>query len=190
MSALPMSPLASIGFRWLMLYRICTLFSYQIVAVTVGWHVYELTRDPWSLGLIGLAEVIPFFCVAPFSGYLVDHLRRRRLGAIACSVLALNAIVLALLTTGVLPLQGLWPIYLAIAIGGVGRLCLGFALVWAVRAEYGTPKARVLASTGRSKGARTPSPDQARTVDRGRNSNCTSVGPLVCSPAQSNEGRT
>ena len=125
MSALPMSPLASIGFRWLMLYRICTLFSYQIVAVTVGWHVYELTRDPWSLGLIGLAEVIPFFCVAPFSGYLVDHLRRRRLGAIACSVLALNAIVLALLTTGVLPLQGLWPIYLAIAIGGVGRSFLG-----------------------------------------------------------------
>ncbi|WP_374608154.1 MFS transporter [Thermomonas sp.] len=125
MSALPMSPLASIGFRWLMLYRICTLFSYQIVAVTVGWHVYELTRDPWSLGLIGLAEVIPFFCVAPFSGYLVDHLRRRRLGAIACTVLAFNAIVLALLTTGVLPLQGLWPIYLAIAIGGVGRSFLG-----------------------------------------------------------------
>ncbi len=120
-----MSPLASIGFRWLMLYRICTLFSYQIVAVTVGWHVYELTRDPWSLGLIGLAEVIPFFCVAPFSGYLVDHLRRRRLGAIACTVLAFNAIVLALLTTGVLPLQGLWPIYLAIAIGGVGRSFLG-----------------------------------------------------------------
>ena len=83
MSALPMSPLASIGFRWLMLYRICTLFSYQIVAVTVGWHVYELTRDPWSLGLIGLAEVIPFFCVAPFSGYLVDHLPRRKLGAAA-----------------------------------------------------------------------------------------------------------
>ncbi|GHB96254.1 MFS transporter [Thermomonas carbonis] len=125
MSALPMSPLASIGFRWLMLYRICTLFSYQIVAVTVGWHVYELTRDPWSLGLIGLAEVIPFFCVAPFSGYLVDHLRRRRLGAIACTVLAFNAIVLALLTIGALPLQGLWPIYLAIAIGGVGRSFLG-----------------------------------------------------------------
>ena len=119
------SPLASVGFRWLMLYRICTLFSYQIVAVTVGWHVYELTRDPWSLGLIGLAEVIPFFCVAPFSGYLVDHLPRRKLGAIACVVLASTAIVLALLTVGILPLQGLWPIYLAIAIGGVGRSFLG-----------------------------------------------------------------
>ena len=125
MSDMVASPLASIGFRWLMLYRICTLFSYQIVAVTVGWHVYELTRDPWSLGLIGLAEVIPFFCVAPFSGYLVDHLPRRKLGAIACVVLAFTAIVLALLTVGILPLQGLWPIYLAIAIGGVGRSFLG-----------------------------------------------------------------
>ena len=125
MSDAPASPLGSIGFRWLMLYRICTLFSYQMVAVTVGWHVYELTRDPWSLGLIGLAEVIPFFLVAPFSGYLVDLLPRRKLGAAACGLLALNAIALALFASGQLPLHGLWPIYLAIAIGGIGRSFLG-----------------------------------------------------------------
>ena len=77
------SPLRSVGFRWLMLFRICTLLSYQVAAVTVGWHIYELTRDPWSLGLAGLAEVIPFFCVAPFAGHLVDHLPRRKLGAAA-----------------------------------------------------------------------------------------------------------
>jgi MFS family permease len=125
MSAAPASPLASRGFRWLMLFRICTLLSYQVVAVTVGWHVYELTRDPWSLGLIGLAEVIPFFCVAPFSGYLVDHLPRRKLGAAACLVLAANAGALALIAAGLLPARGLWPIYLAIAVGGVGRSFLG-----------------------------------------------------------------
>ena len=50
------------------------MLSYQVVAVTVGWHIYEVTRNPFSLGLIGLAEVLPFFCVAPFAGYLVDHL--------------------------------------------------------------------------------------------------------------------
>ena len=37
-------------------YRICALLSYQIVAVTVGWHIYELTRDTFSLGLVGLAD--------------------------------------------------------------------------------------------------------------------------------------
>lgn len=125
MNTTPASPLRSTGFRWLMLYRICSLFSYQMVAVTVGWHVYELTRDPWSLGLIGLAEVIPFFCVAPFSGYLVDHLPRRKLGAAACALLAVNAAVLAVLASDRMQLQGLWPIYLAIAIGGIGRSFLG-----------------------------------------------------------------
>ncbi len=125
MSKAPTSPLSGAGFRWLMLYRICTLFSYQIVAVAVGWHVYEITRDPWSLGLIGLAEVIPFFCVAPFSGYLVDHLPRRKLGAAACLGLAVNAGLLTLLAAGLLPLHGLWPIYLAIAVGGIGRSFLG-----------------------------------------------------------------
>lgn len=125
MSTAATSPLHSIGFRWLMLYRICTLLSYQMVAVTVGWHVYELTGDPLALGLIGLAEVIPFFCVAPFSGYLVDHLPRRKLGAVACSVLAVNAAVLALVAGGVIPSHSLWPIYAAIAVGGIGRSFLG-----------------------------------------------------------------
>jgi MFS family permease len=119
------SPLRSVGFRWLMLYRICTLLSYQIVAVTVGWHIYELTRDPWSLGLVGLAEVLPFFCVAPFSGYLVDHLPRRKLGAVACLGLAINAVALALIAHGLLPTSKLWPIYAAVAVGGVGRSFLG-----------------------------------------------------------------
>jgi MFS family permease len=119
------SPLRSVGFRWLMLFRICTLLSYQVAAVTVGWHIYELTRDPWSLGLVGLAEVIPFFCVAPFAGYLVDHLPRRKLGAAACVGLAINAGVLALIAHGALPTSKLWPIYAAVAVGGVGRCFLG-----------------------------------------------------------------
>lgn len=125
MSRLPSSPMGVPGFRWLMLYRICTLLSYQIVAVTVGWHVYELTGDPWSLGLIGLAEVIPYFCVAPFAGHLVDTLPRRKLGAAACIGLALNAGVLALIAAHELPVDGLWTIYLAIAVGGIGRAFLG-----------------------------------------------------------------
>ena len=94
------SPLRSRGFRWLLLYRICTLLSYQIVAVTVGWHIYELTRDPLALGLVGLAEVVPYFCIAPFAGYLVDHLPRRKLGMAACTLLAVNAGVLALIASG------------------------------------------------------------------------------------------
>ena len=122
----PSSPLRSVGFRWLLLYRMCTLLSYQIVAVTVGWHIYEVTHNTLSLGLVGLAEVIPYFCVAPFAGHLVDHLPRRKMGAAACTLLAINAGVLALVAGNIaLHTQGTWPIYLAVAVGGIGRSVLG-----------------------------------------------------------------
>lgn len=108
-----------------MLYRISTILSYQIVAVTVGWHVYEITRDPLSLGLIGLTEVLPFFCVAPFAGYLVDHLPRRKLGMVACAGLATTALLLTFVTMNWPTARGIWPIYAAVALGGCVRAFLG-----------------------------------------------------------------
>lgn len=109
------------GYAAVLAYRICALLSYQIVAVTVGWYIYDLTRDPFSLGLIGLAEVLPFFCVAPFAGYLVDHLPRRYVGMAACGALALTALTLVAFTSGWLPIRGTWPIYAAIALTGIAR---------------------------------------------------------------------
>ncbi|OAX55730.1 MFS transporter [Xanthomonas graminis] len=116
--------LAHPGFALVLAYRICTMLSYQIVAVTVGWHIYEITRDPFSLGLIGLAEIVPFFCIAPFAGYLVDHLPRRRLGMLASLGVISTAAVLTALTHGWLPMHGVWPIYAAIALTGAARAFL------------------------------------------------------------------
>ncbi len=118
------APLRNPGFRALLGYRICSILSYQVVAVTVGWHVYELTRNPWMLGLIGLAEVLPYFCVAPFAGYLVDHLPRRRLGMAAGLCLALTPLLLAGIAWG-LAGDRLWPIYAAIVFTGMVRAFLG-----------------------------------------------------------------
>lgn len=118
-------PMRVPGFAALMGYRILTILSYQIVAVAVGWQVYELTRDPLQLGLIGLAEVIPYFCVAPFAGYLVDHLPRRKLGIAACAGLALTALVLVLVTTAGFDHGAVWPIYGAMALTGGVRAFLG-----------------------------------------------------------------
>ena len=118
------APLRNRNFRALLGYRICTILSYQMVAVTVGWHVYELTRNPWMLGLIGLAEVLPYFCVAPFAGYLVDHLPRRRLGMVACAGLAVTPLLLVAITQGWLG-DGVWKIYAAIVLTGAVRSFLG-----------------------------------------------------------------
>lgn len=110
-------------------YRILAMLSYQIVAVTVGWHVYELTRDPLSLGLIGLAEVVPYIGFALFAGYAVDHLPRRRLGMAACIGLCLTTLLLAAVAADAVPagFAGLrtLTIYVAIALNGVVRAFLG-----------------------------------------------------------------
>lgn len=112
------------GFSRLLAYRIFAMLSYQVVAVSVGWHIYEITRNPFSLGLVGLAEVLPFFCVAPFAGYLVDHLPRRRLGMLACTGLVATALILCAVALGALPFNGVWPIYAAIALTGMVRAFL------------------------------------------------------------------
>ncbi|MBB6366370.1 MFS transporter [Xanthomonas sp. PPL568] len=116
--------LAHPGFALVLAYRILAMLSYQIVAVTVGWHIYEITRDPFSLGLIGLAEILPFFCIAPFAGYLVDHLPRRYLGMLASVGLIATAAVLLAVSRGWLPAHGVWPIYAAIALTGAARAFL------------------------------------------------------------------
>ncbi|RPE82038.1 MFS transporter [Vulcaniibacterium tengchongense] len=116
------------GFVGLLGYRVLAMLSYQIVAVTVGWHVYELTRDALALGLIGLAEVIPYFCFALFAGYAVDHLPRRKLGLFACLGLCATTLTLAGVAAGVLPAGfggfGTLTIYAAIAVNGVVRAFL------------------------------------------------------------------
>jgi MFS family permease len=125
MSAAAASPLRLPAFVALMGYRILTILSYQIVSVAVGWQIYQLTRDPLKLGLIGLAEVIPYFCVAPFAGYLVDHLPRRKLGMAACLGLAGTALILVLVSMRPTSSSPLLLMYGAVAIAGAVRAFLG-----------------------------------------------------------------
>lgn len=125
----PDSPLRNRGFLGLLAYRLLAILSYQIVAVTVGWHVYQLTHDALSLGLIGLTEVIPYFCAALFAGYLVDHLPRRKLGMSACLGLAASALLLTAIAAGVVPAGAFGSatlvIYVAVALNGLVRAFLG-----------------------------------------------------------------
>ena len=71
------------------------------------------------LAVLGVAcQMVPYFCVAPFAGYLVDHLPRRRLGMAASLGLVATAAILCAVALGALPFHGVWPIYLAIALTG------------------------------------------------------------------------
>jgi MFS family permease len=109
------------GFLRLLAFRIQMVLAYQIMAVVVGWHIYELTRDPLSLGLVGLAEVIPYFCTALFGGYAVDHYSRRMFGVLAGVMLFANALALTAVAAGWLGGDAVWWIYGSTAFTGLAR---------------------------------------------------------------------
>ena len=119
------SPLKKGGFLLLIAFRVQIVLAYQIVMVVVGWHIYDLTHDALALGLIGLAEVIPYFCCALFAGYAIDHYSRRLFGVLACLVTCAYSLVLAATTTNILHDNQSWWIYGAIACGGFARAFIG-----------------------------------------------------------------
>lgn len=95
----------------------------QLQAVVVGWQVYSITHDPLSLGLIGLAEALPFIAVALPGGYLADRLNRRTLSVVSLCVLALCSLGLLGLSASpaLLERTGVAPIYALIFVSGVAR---------------------------------------------------------------------
>jgi MFS family permease len=113
------------AFFKLLSFRILIVLAYQIVAIVVGWHIYELTHDTLALGLVGLAEALPYFGCALFAGYAVDHYSRRMFGVLACVMLFLTALTLAAVSSGWLPGKPSWWIYGAIAVTGVARAFIG-----------------------------------------------------------------
>jgi len=51
----------------------------RMLGTLVGWWVYELTNEPFAIGLIGLSEVIPAVTLALFAGHVIDISEKRRL---------------------------------------------------------------------------------------------------------------
>lgn len=59
--------------------RLFSNFARQIVAVAVGWQVYELTNSPLHLGLVGLVQFMPALALTFHGGHLADRLERKRI---------------------------------------------------------------------------------------------------------------
>jgi MFS family permease len=74
----PSTPLYRVRpFRLLFITRVASTTATQMLAVIVGWQVYELTDSPFHLGMIGLVQVLPSLLLLLASGYIVDHFNRR-----------------------------------------------------------------------------------------------------------------
>ncbi len=81
------------------LYQVSRLFivaSVEMQSVAVGWQVYDLTKRPLDLGLVGLAQFLPGVILFLVAGHAADRFNRKRLlttcyiGFASCSALLLT----------------------------------------------------------------------------------------------------
>ncbi len=98
--------------------RFAALAGWQMINVAVGWQLYERTGDPWSLGLVGIAELTPVLLFMVVAGNAADRYPRRNIGIFAHSVLTCAAAGLAWLSWSNGPT---WQIYSLLALVGTAR---------------------------------------------------------------------
>ena len=88
-------------FRNLMLGRFLFIMGLRMMGTLVGWWIYELTNDPFAIGLIGLAEVIPAVSLALYAGHVIDVSEKRKLLLTGVVLYWICAVGLLLLSTSI-----------------------------------------------------------------------------------------
>src|SRR5215467_1010734 len=97
--------------------------STQIQAVVVAWQIYDITRDPLSLGLMGLAEAFPYIGLSLYAGHVADNWNRHRVAVASIALLLSCSLALLVfnLIPGFLRTHGALPFYGVIFVSGVAR---------------------------------------------------------------------
>lgn len=127
MTELKPNPYAALhvrDFRLFILSRLFITLAIQIQGVIVGWQIYEITKDPLSLGLIGLAEAIPAITVSLYAGHLADIVERKKIILFCVILLAFCSAALLYFTTNLgafVLANGTFPIYSIIFFTGLAR---------------------------------------------------------------------
>ncbi|HYW51863.1 MAG TPA: MFS transporter [Gemmatimonadaceae bacterium] len=126
------------AFRWFVVSLMAMTIGVQIQGIAVAWQLYTATNDPLTLGLAGLAEVLPFLALSLPAGQWADRHDRRRLALIGIAVLVVCAALFLAMTTGLHVGRGTsaagdvgstsWSsplvIYAVLAVSGVARAIL------------------------------------------------------------------
>ena len=119
----PYVSLRNRNFRWYVASLVVFTMGTQIQATVVAWQVYAITKDALALGLVGLAEALPFIGAALFAGHVADRHDRKRLSLCALGVQALCVAALLSFTLRPTVLSGgrTWPIYAVVFASGLAR---------------------------------------------------------------------
>lgn len=124
----PYSSLRYKEFRFFIVARLLLTIAFQVQAIVINWQVYEHTRDPWTLGFMGLIEALPIICVSLFGGHYADKFNRRKIILLFVFVLMLGASFLTWFTyDGAVKLSryGIAPVFGVVFLIGVARGFLG-----------------------------------------------------------------
>tara|TARA_R110002012_G_scaffold14093_1_gene59155 strand:- start:10032 stop:11300 length:1269 start_codon:yes stop_codon:yes gene_type:complete len=124
-------------FNIFLILRFSLVFAWSMQFIIIEWQVYSITKDPLSLGVIGLMEIIPALSMALFAGHIVDQREKRNLLAICMALFSLISLGLFLLTWPVVVKDWstnsiLYGIYALVFFGGFLRSFFGptiFSLV-------------------------------------------------------------
>ena len=124
-------------FNFFLIIRFILVFGWSMQFIIVEWEVYSLTKDPLSLGLIGLVEVIPAISTALFAGHIVDQREKKTLFVQCITAFLLVAIGYYFITSPYVydnyeNSQILIGIYILVFLGGFIRAFIGptiFSLV-------------------------------------------------------------
>ncbi len=113
-------------FRSFLIMRFFLTIGYQVQGVVLGWYIYNLTKDPLSLGLIGLAEAVPAIGIALYGGYIADKSNKKTLlnkvvGLILLSSCVLFVVTLPSVTIHLGQSMLISIIYLMIFVNGIAR---------------------------------------------------------------------
>ena len=100
------------NFRLFQTARFLMVAGLEMQSVAVGWQIYEITRRPLDLGLVGLAQFLPGLLLFLLGGHVADRFDRRRILLACYSSFALCS--LALLTITLRGIHGVAPVYLVL----------------------------------------------------------------------------
>ncbi|MEI8074699.1 MAG: MFS transporter [Bacteroidota bacterium] len=95
----PMAAMRIAEYRHLMLGRFLFIMGLRMMGTLVGWWVYELTNEPFAIGLIGLSEVIPAVSLSLYAGHIIDISEKRKLLLRGVSLYLFCALLLFALST-------------------------------------------------------------------------------------------
>lgn len=117
-------------FNTFLLLRFAMVFAWSMQFIIIEWQVYSLTKNPLSLGIIGLMEIIPAVAMALFAGHIVDQKEKKSL-LFKC-IVGFSIISIGLFSLTWPPVVSGWKmdtvlyaIYFMVFLGGIVRSFLG-----------------------------------------------------------------